>query len=299
MGVRCIISGHLYETTEFEEHRKKRPEGMVLVCREYQVCSRCGNREEMYRNEQLLTPREDMDEQRVSENSTSDTERSEDDSVSEQSGFESGENSRDVMEDYSEHTNSADTKSSLKEISQLEGSLNGDTSDSSVTTNDMSTPRADEEDGTDSTEVIKESVSFESLPGGTRATEPDEDDAGDDVKRVSRVQTPKSELTEMTDHQSNSESQANAASRTDNISSVLNEDTAKDTTADTTNDEPTDDAVIISGGDASTSSSNEHGSRHDTGLRCQACGGTWDGETTSLRDGDLCPECRRGYVESR
>ncbi|MCY4732570.1 hypothetical protein KY092_18680 [Natronomonas gomsonensis] len=299
MGVRCVISGHLYETTEFEEHRRERPEGTVLVCREYQVCSRCGNREEMYRNEQLLTPREDMNEERGSENGTSDTEKPEGDSVSDQSSFESGENSPEVIEDHSEHTSSTDTASSLKGISQLEGGLNGDASDSSVTTNDISTPRADEKDDTDTPEVIKGSIDFESLPGGTRATEPDEDDAGDEAERVSRVQPPKSELTEMSDHRSNSGSQTNASSRTDNTYSPLKGDTAKDATADTTNDEATDDAVIISGEDASTSSSNEHGSRHDTGLRCQACGGTWDGETTSLRDGDLCPECRRGYVEIR
>jgi len=297
MGVRCVISGHLYETTEFEEHRRERPEGTVLVCREYQVCSRCGNREEMYRNEQLLTPREDMNEERGSKDGTSDTEKPEGDSVSDQSRFESGENSRDVIEDHSEHTSSTDTESSLKGISQLEGSLNGDASDSSVTTNDISTPKADEKDGTDTPEVIKEPIDFESLPGGTRATEPDEDDAGDEAERVSRVQPPKSELTEVTDQQSNSGSQTNASSRTDNAYSPSKEDTAKDATADTTNDEATDDAVIISGEDASTSSSNEHGSGHDARLRCQACGGTWDGEITSLRDGDLCPECRRGYVE--
>lgn len=299
MGVRCVISGHLYETTEFEEHRRERPEGTVLVCREYQVCSRCGNREEMYRNEQLLTPREDMDEERGSENGTNDTEKPGGDSVSQQSGFESEENGREMMDGTPEHTDSTETTSSLEGISQLGGNLNGDTPDSSVTTNDISTPRADEKDDTDTPEVIKESIDFESLPGGTRATEPDEDDAGDEAERVSRVQPPKSELTEMSDHRSNSGSQTNASSRTDNTYSPSKGDTAKDATADTTNDEATDDAVIISGEDASTSSSNEHGSRHDTGLRCQACGGTWDGETTSLRDGDLCPECRRGYVEIR
>jgi len=297
MGVRCVISGHLYETTEFEEHRRERPEGTVLVCREYQVCSRCGNREEMYRNEQLLTPREDMGEERGSENGTNDTEKPVGDSVSQQSGFESEENGREVTDGTSEHTDSTETTSSLEGISQLGGNLNGDTPDSSVTTNDISTPGGEKKDDTDRPEVIKESVSFDSLPGGARATEPDKADASDGTERVSRLQTPKSELTEVTDNRSNSESQPNTSSRSDNIHSPSKEDRVKDATVDTTDDEPTDDAVIISGEDASTSSSNEHGSRYDTGLRCQACDGTWDGETTSLREGDLCPECRRGYVE--
>jgi hypothetical protein len=256
----------------------------------------------MYRNEQLLTPREEMNERRGPENGTSDTESSESsegDSTSERDGFEDGQNRHDTIDGYSEHISSTDAESSRKEISRLADSLSGDTPDSSVTTDDIGTPRANDEDGTDSTEVIKESVGFESLPGGTRATEPSEDDASNEAERVSRVQTPKSELTETTDHQSNSESQTNTSSRTDTAHSPSKENTAEDATADTTNDELVDDAVIISGEDASTSSSNEHDSRHDTGLRCRVCGGTWDGETTSLRDGDLCPECRRGYVEIR
>lgn len=54
MGVRCKLLGHVHDATEFEERREGRPNGTVLICREYQVCRRCGNREEMYRNEQVL-----------------------------------------------------------------------------------------------------------------------------------------------------------------------------------------------------------------------------------------------------
>jgi len=54
MGVQCTLLGHAFDATEFEEERRERPDGSVLVCREYQVCRRCGTRQELYRNEQLL-----------------------------------------------------------------------------------------------------------------------------------------------------------------------------------------------------------------------------------------------------
>lgn len=56
MGVQCKLLGHVRDSTEFEERQESRPDGTVLICREYQVCRRCGDREEMYRNEQTLTP---------------------------------------------------------------------------------------------------------------------------------------------------------------------------------------------------------------------------------------------------
>lgn len=298
MGVRCVISGHLYESTEFEEHRRERPKGTVLVCREYQVCSRCGSREEMYRNEQLLTPRERMD-GGDPEAGTDAPDASTDGSEGGQSGVGSERNSHDTMGRPSEHADPIDPDPSLEESPQLEGVPNGDVPGSSVTTNDVSTPGTDGEDDADGPEGLEESVSLDSLPGGARATAPDGDDTDDEAKRGSRLQPPKHELAETADRRSDSESRTNAPSRTDGIYSPSKGDTAEDTTADTTDDEPTDDAVIISDDEAPTSSSNQHSGGHATALRCQACGGTWDGETTSLREGDLCPECRREYVEIR
>ena len=54
MDVRCKLLGHVRDSTEFEERHEDRPRGTVLICREFQVCRRCGDRKEMYRNEQGL-----------------------------------------------------------------------------------------------------------------------------------------------------------------------------------------------------------------------------------------------------
>ncbi|CCQ37475.1 uncharacterized protein Nmlp_3345 [Natronomonas moolapensis 8.8.11] len=287
MGVRCALSGHLYETTEFEEHRRERPEGVVLVCREYQVCSRCGSREEMYRNEQLLTPREHMGEESAPEDV--------DAPEGEQDGHNSDKDSREPTEGPSEHADSTDPDWTLEEVSRPEDNLGGETSGSSVATNGHSSSTTDERDDTDRLETTAEGSSgLDSLPGGAVATEPDVDDA-DEAERANRLEAPENEPTKATDHRFDPESRANTAGRTENTRSPPNEDV----TADTASDEPTDDAVIISEADDTTPSTDEHDDGDGTGLRCQACGGTWDGATTSLREGDLCPECRRGYVEAR
>ena len=67
MDVRCKLLGHVRDSTEFEERHEDRPRGTVLICREFQVCRRCGDREEMYRNEQGLSPDPDEVGQEVEE----------------------------------------------------------------------------------------------------------------------------------------------------------------------------------------------------------------------------------------
>lgn len=289
MGIRCVLSGHLYEATAFEEHRRERPEGMVLICREYQVCSRCGNREEMYRNEQLLTPRERMDGKDGPETKRSGPEKDGNGSTGDGSGSENGESGRDMVDDRSEHADSSDPDSSLENSPPLSaneiGASGSDGGDGSASG-----------DGSDGSEAAaEESVGFDSRSSEALATGTDEDDTGDGADRIGRLRNPENEPTQMADPPSDSESHMNESSGADEIHSPSDEDTAEDSV----DDEPTDDAVIISETEASTSSPSGHGDGHDAGIRCQACGGTWNRETTSLREGDLCPECRRGYVAGR
>ena len=318
MGVRCVLSGHLYEATEFEEHRRERPEGMVLICREYRVCSRCGNREEMYRNEQLLTPRERMDGKDGPENKRSGSEKGGNGSNTDKSSSENEKSGRDMTENDSEHANARETESLLEDSPALETDPDNDTSDSPLSANEIGASSADGGDGSDgedssdsgdgsdgSEAAAEESVSFDSLPGAS-TTGTDKDDTSDRADRIDRLRNPGNEPIRMADPQADSESHVNGSSETgethngaDETYSGTEKDTAGDTTDDSADEEPADDAVIISETDASTSSPGEHGDRYGAGIYCQACGGTWNRETTSLREGDLCPECRQGYVESR
>jgi hypothetical protein len=79
MGVRCKLLGHVHDSTEFEERQEMRPNGTVLICREYQICRRCGDREEMYRNEQVLAS-ETAEADSRTERTTTDTGSSDDES---------------------------------------------------------------------------------------------------------------------------------------------------------------------------------------------------------------------------
>jgi ribosomal protein L37E len=72
MEARCKLFGHVRDSTEFEERREERPNGTVLICREYQVCRRCGDREEMYRNEQMLAAESTEPDSRTAESTEPD-----------------------------------------------------------------------------------------------------------------------------------------------------------------------------------------------------------------------------------
>jgi hypothetical protein len=85
MGVRCKLLGHVRDSTEFEERQEERPNGTVLICREYQICRRCGDRKEMYRNEQVLTSEGDGADT-LTEETTSDAGTGDDESESNQIG---------------------------------------------------------------------------------------------------------------------------------------------------------------------------------------------------------------------
>lgn len=90
MGVRCKLLGHVHDSTEFEERQEERPNGTVLICREYQICRRCGDRKELYRNEQVLTP-ETADADSSIDESANDTDTDVDEGETPQSGDEGAE----------------------------------------------------------------------------------------------------------------------------------------------------------------------------------------------------------------
>lgn len=69
---------------------------------------------------------------------------------------------------------------------------------------------------------------------------------------------------------------------------------------------PTDEAeeTEVMAGSADTTARESEGSsprpdNRNTEFVCPDCGETWPTQDASLRPGDICPECRRGYLEER
>jgi len=216
MGIKCAVFGHVYDGTEFEEHHTERPRGEVLICREYQVCRRCGNRTEMYRNERLLTPRPESD------------------------------------------------------GSQADGSV------------EVSDPTTDVP--SDSPENDQEGLKDEGGAPLDDETEPGEDASAE----ASWIEdSPETRVPDVsTEGPGSDDRDSVTTARADTVRGSVD-----DPPADTSR---TDDAVVLTDGASAPGSA---AAADDSDIGCPACGQMWDRSTTSLRDGDICPTCGRGYVE--
>lgn len=213
MDVRCKLLGHVRGSTEFEERHENRSRGTVLICREYQVCRRCGDHEEMYRNEQVLSPeaaKVDVD----PEEGSTDSEHSDDGAIQEAA------------------TTGTDASGSDEPRTEI---TDGDSVDIGESPGDAARDPDDAGQVTDDGVILSGSSAEPDSAAGSRHKQPVADGMGP-----------------ASDHQS-------------------------------TDDRPTSlfDAENGAGGQ----------------LCCDNCGREWERDATSLREGDICPECRRAYVQ--
>lgn len=157
MGVQCRLLGHVRDSTELEERQETRPNGTVLICREYQVCGRCGDREEMYRNEQVLTSAASEADTRTGD-TTNETGSSEEESETHQA---SEEDAQETARAPVEASDAADTDPVTDDAVIISNS----TTDVRPPTGD--TPTRSEGDGTDnplSTPVTDDAVILSDSP---------------------------------------------------------------------------------------------------------------------------------------
>lgn len=267
MGVQCTVFGHVYDGTEFEEHRQERPRGEVLICREYQVCGRCGNRTEMYRNERLLTPRDPEQ-----EGTQGDESAGVPDSTLEDAGGGGGDGREGGTETPPEAgVASADghpTDGSPTAAPPTDDTPTDDAIDAQRRSDDRPAGTAGDRfsaDGTPDTDPQTEAPPADAPPtGGSSADTPPTDDA-----------------VILSDGAADPDATVTGADRGGTWTAELKEEPASDADSDA-DPTPLFDHDI-----------------DDGEVGCRACGRVWDRGMTSLRDGDICPECRRGYVERR
>ena len=280
MGVQCAVFGHVYDETEFEEHRTERPRGEVLICREYQICGRCGNRTEMYRNERLLTPEsqggkpEDDGAEGASDSTAEEanSERERSDPTTKAPANDDGSTAESTPADQ------PSTDSSSPDEARVEGSIEEARVEGSI-------EEARVEGSIDETRI-------EGVPG-VRIEDPEDATRTEDgIDSDDRGTVPPEDAAS---ERTSSDSSPADASPTDDA--VILSDGAAD--PGPTASEPGDDGTRTEGDSAPEADPGTPFERDANGgeIRCQACGQAWDGNETSLRDGDMCPDCTRGYVE--
>jgi len=245
MDVRCKLLGHVRDSTEFEERQEDRPGGTVLICREYQVCRRCGDREEMYRNEQVLSP-ESSDAVPGPTGSSTDPEARDDAEESARAGDEGTESAASTPAKSPEPEGGTPERAATAATATTGNDDEppteaADRNPAEAEASSADTAHAEARETDDTGQVTDDGVI---LSGSS--TEPDPAAGSRQKQPVADGMGPASEYQE-------------------------------------TDDSPTSLFDV------------ENDSRGR--IRCGNCDEEWERSATSLRDGDICPDCRSAYVE--
>jgi len=336
MGLKCLL-GHDYSAPEIERERVEDGDEVVTTLREVQTCARCGETRVVSENTEVTTmARLTAEAETVGEGARrtetlsggpSDDEPSTDDPSTGRPSADEPASAETAASSQTEST-SADTPPASAAASETdEGVEFIEETTESATTESATTENAATENATPKEEIVADSTAGEqedpvddgaeildSEPavsdenGSTTATEGASQGDGRERGAWPAVDTTADEST-ATDSDQRSWPTHDA------------EDEGYDASASSSSSETNTETVAYVGGPAADdraasvqtdtdtglerSREQRHAAAEETPLRgpteyyCPACGMTTDAEGSSLRAGDVCPECRGGYVAER
>ena len=326
MGLKCLL-GHDYSAPEIERERVEDGEEVVTTLREVQTCARCGETRVVSENTEVTTmARLTAEAETVGEGATrtetlsgdpSADEPSTDDPSTEESStngpasVETSASSRTESTASDNPPASAATSETDEGVEFIEETTENATTENTTATEEIvadSTAGKQEDPVDDGAEILESEPAVSDENGSTTATEGA--GQGDARERGAwpAVDTTADEST-ATDSDQRSWPTHDA------------EDQGYDASASSSSSETNTETVAYVGGPAADdraasvqtdtdtglerSREQRHAAAEETPLRgpteyyCPACGMTTDAEGSSLRAGDVCPECRGGYVAER
>lgn len=319
MGVRCAVLGHVHDTTEFEERREERPNGTVLICREYQVCRRCGDREELYRNEQVLAPQAtdpDPDGEREGDATATDPEAKAEAGGNATATDPEADTEGDVTATDPELDTDQQSQQADPDPDTNPAAPQADPDRETGTTAPGNDPDTDR-DAEATTPRAPDSAGSADRPDGTERSPTDEPDEQPPMEGSGeRAEILESDPRDATASGATDPAETGTGRRENGTANEAATDDAVILTGSSGNPEPSgnpetaaadpgtwevesvepDQRSTSPAGTASPGSSVGAGSDSADELSCRACGREWRRDATSLREGDLCPECRGGYV---
>jgi hypothetical protein len=326
MGLKCLL-GHDYSAPEIERERVEDGDEVVTTLREVQTCARCGETRIVSENTEVTTmARLTAEAETVGEGarrtetlsgSPSDDEPSTDDpstgrsSTNEPTSTETAASSQ--MESTPADTPPASAAASETDegVELIEETTENATTENTTATEEIvadSTAGKQEDPADDGAEILESEPAVSDENGSTTATE----GAGQGDARE-RGAWPAVDTT----------ADESTATDSDQRSWPTHggEDEGYGASASSSSSEPNTETVAYVGGPATDdraksvqtdtdtglerSREQRHAAAEETPLRgpteyyCPACGMTTDAEGSSLRAGDVCPECRSGYVAER
>jgi len=300
MGLRCSLLGHDYGEAFVERDREERGEEVVVTERELAECTRCGSEKVTAENTEVRALQ---------------SERREDATASDATTSDAGAEPATAAggADSSTDTSTSDSSggafaSPTDAIEQAEAGMDTDDSvgeepdaDDAVILDDD----ADDEPGSDQWEEPE-----------TPETEPEPEPVEDDAEVVDAGADPEPEPTQPDAGQTHQHADAEASTDAERARGEWpaaegeGEDEGFDATADADAEfaaPDTDDSTFEFGDEnvveadtgftsAGPLETDEPADELDFALYCPECGFERYAAGSSLRAGDICPECRRGYL---
>jgi len=285
MGLRCSLLGHAYGASEVEREREERGNEVVVVVREVETCERCGRTTVVSENKEVRSIEPNP---AAGETSATDDPRDSDDD-GEHVAYEEPDDLPDeddgvIIDDEVEPEDEAERAygewpthddASVEEADADATAADADAAD--VDTESSAWPSVEEanDEGFDARPTSDDDVGEVTFGGGLTP------EASDDAADVDATEDEGVEFIE-------------AVEAPAQVSAAV--------------DEPEPEPVrrsadlrsgIKSAGPAKIPGANPDAETENTEFYCPECGFTKPGPGSSLRSGDICPDCHRGYLTER
>ncbi|WP_312910018.1 DUF7093 family protein [Natronosalvus caseinilyticus] len=316
MALRCSLLGHDFDETEVDREREERGSEVVVTVTEYQRCQRCGEKNVTSENTEVTALGPDAA-ARSPDESASDQPPSPGIDDAANGGLEDGDSTEETATSAGDPSDTAEAEAEAEiEAGDTDETTGGDEDED----DDLELPTDENGDPiTDDAEILTEPD-----PGdGDRehGEWPESDDVGPPVG---------SEAEPTAWPEDDADADGNDPVESDGIETTfVEEDVGANASANTgetetvnenevTRDEPvTDDAVFV---DADPEPSPQQSESYtgitsaqaapdpskattqggaNTEFFCPQCSFVAPGDRGSLRAGDICPECRKGYLGER
>lgn len=313
MAVRCSLLGHAFGDPEVDHKREERGTDVVVTVEEYEVCARCGKRNVLSENtevKRMADPDDDSD-------GTPPTPGDEGDGAA-------------VSADTGPNVSTAETAASGPNVSTARSTDDPAPDQSTPAEQSQPTPASgDEADHvptdelgepiTDDAEILDDAA--EDGPDDTSADDasarghgewPDSEDVGTDQVEADTEPAAWPDSDDVRDEPANSEGAAepDTATPESNPQPSDTDETESDSepadagesaagTASVAKTNPTPASGIESAGEAPAPGTSSVRDGVPTVFFCPRCSFVAPSDRASLRAGDICPECKKGYLGER
>ncbi|MFC7214335.1 hypothetical protein ACFQO4_09635 [Saliphagus sp. GCM10025334] len=326
MALRCSLLGHDFDETEVDREREERGSEVVVTVTEYQRCQRCGEKNVTSENTEVTALGPDAA-ARSSDESAPDQPPSPgiDDAAS--GGLEDGDSTEETATNAGERgaeaggEDAAAAEAEAEAVSRAEA----ETEDGDETEDDLELPTDENGDPiTDDAEILSEPEPDPDDGDREHGEWPDSDDVGPPVGSAAEPTAWPEEDGADADENDSVESDGIETTFVEEDMGVSSSSGANPgenepvNENEATRDEPvTDDAVFV---DAEPEPSPQQSESYtgitsaqaapdpskattqggaNTEFFCPQCSFVAPGDRGSLRAGDICPECRKGYLGER